>query len=268
KSTPIEKLHPADGYAADAERGKRLFWQRGCLGCHSHQDYPEIKSNFGPDLSRVHEKLKPGEEGQAWLYTWIREPERYHPRTKMPNLQLDTYQEGGKPVDPAADIAAYLLAKGPAQFENPEWHEGDLNKLAVLYLSKVLSKVQVEKVMKDRVYPEKNKDLVKGDEIELFTGNSDKTIDQAMLLSYVGRRTISRYGCYGCHDVAGFEKARPIGVALNNWGRKDKTKLALEHIIEFLDHHGEPDGSSTKRRAEEATRLELNHEFTDPAVAT
>ncbi len=58
---------------------------------------------------------------------------------------------------------------------------------------------------------------------------------------YVGRKTISKYGCYGCHDIPNFEGARPIGTALQDWGKKDRSRLAFEHIHEFLHHHGQPD---------------------------
>ena len=37
--------------------------------------------------------------------------------------------------------------------------------------------------------------------------------------------------------MSGFESARPIGVALQDWGRKDRTKLAPEHIEEYLHLH-------------------------------
>ena len=48
-----------------------------------------MAAEFGPELSKVHAKLREGKLGFDWLYTWIREPERHHPRTKMPHLFLD-----------------------------------------------------------------------------------------------------------------------------------------------------------------------------------
>ena len=263
KSTPNKLLSPEKDYQADAARGKTLFSQRGCLACHSHEDFPGIKEDFGPNLSRVHEKVRPDQTGRDWVYTWVRNPQLHHPRSKMPNLYLEPFVEGGKTVDPAADIAAYLLSKGPGEFKSlPKNNEG-LNELAALYLSKVLTKEQVDKFMKDGWYPETNRDAIKGDEIELYTGKegSGKPLSEDQLMAYVGRRTISRYGCYGCHDIPGFEKARPIGTGLNNWGRKAKSKLALEHIAEYLHHHGEPDGKSTHDRAQRAMKLSLNDGF-------
>ena len=85
-----------------------------------------------------------------------------------------------------------------------------------------------------------------GDEFLVSTA-----ITQSMKEQYVGRRTIGRYGCYGCHSIPGFENARPIGTALQDWGRKDTSKLAVEHIAEWLHHHGEvqPDGTQTGTQA-------------------
>lgn len=265
KSTPVEMLKPADGYEPDVERGKDLFAKRGCVACHSHGDVPGSKADFGPDLSRISEKILSGQKGFEWLYTWVRDPERHHPRTKMPNLYLETYTLGDTTIDPAADIAAWLLSKGAGEFEAMKYEESDLKTLASNYLAKALNKQQADQVMESGKFPEMNKELIKGDEVELYTG-ADGKIDNDKLLNYVGRRTVSRYGCYGCHEIPGFETARPIGTALNNWGRKDSSKLAMEHIHEFLHHHGEPDGSSTAERAEKATEMDFNNDFTDPMV--
>ncbi|NOZ40670.1 MAG: hypothetical protein GXP24_10655, partial [Planctomycetes bacterium] len=97
------------------ERGKWQFESRGCLACHSHESFPEIASRQGPDLSRVSAKFKT-EKGALWLYSWIKQPHRYHVRTKMPELFLDPITEKdttgkptGKVTDPAADIAVFLM---------------------------------------------------------------------------------------------------------------------------------------------------------------
>jgi len=57
-------------------------------------------------------------------------------------------------------------------------------------------------------------------------------------LEYVARRSLSRYGCFGCHDIPGYETAKPIGTPLANWGRKDPAQLAFENIGQFLATHG------------------------------
>ena len=69
-----------------------------------------------------------------------------------------------------------------------------------------------------------------------------------MKLNYIGRKTIGRYGCYGCHDIPNFETARPIGTTLQDWGRKDTSRLAPEHIEEYLEEHKEANGISMHER--------------------
>ena len=45
---------------------------------------------------------------------------------------------------------------------------------------------------------------------------------------------ISRLGCFGCHTIPGFENAKPIGTALNDWGIKLPARLDFGHIKEYL----------------------------------
>ena len=46
--------------------------------------------------------------------------------------------------------------------------------------------------------------------------------------------SISRLGCFGCHTIPGFENAKPIGTALNDWGIKLPARLDFGHIKEYL----------------------------------
>jgi cytochrome c551/c552 len=371
RSEKLKTERWAEDYKPDAERGKKLFSQRGCLACHAHDDFEGIKADFGPNLTHAHQKITSAE----WLYTWLREPTRHSARTRMPNLFLEPEKVGDELIDPAADIAAFLLAKGPGQFKKIDlpgtyfgatfepkfsqaaarrlemdkprgalvssvmpgsaatrafdvpkpdgkdkekktepkldglrlgdvilkyndiqvkdaahleemvagttpgrqvrisiWRDGKerqatldpdtpLHDMSRWYLRKGLGELGSTKVIRSRKLPEKEAERIRKagtqpDEFELVEGLSEES-----MLLYVGRRSVSRYGCYGCHDIAGFEKARPIGTALQDWGRKDPTKLALEHIEEYLHHHGEPDGSSTEKRAEEARTHGLNDNF-------
>ena len=333
KSQPLELDHPHPDFQPDAERGKTTFIQRGCLACHSHDDVPLSQADFGPNLTYVHEKLKRNTNDadfSDWLYTWVRNPERHHPRTKMPNLFLNERSGDGTQIDPAADIVAFLLQGSRRDRpKTPRLNTQHLDELAKLFLSKALTEQQVNGLLADGGrYPFLGTATIKGDEIELVrrgtvvevSGEDDKAIlkvtfdqpvdglstdaeliwktgelvnssftitkyspeigqltlapkmpvdpvvgdeflvstaiTQSMKLHYVGRRTIGRYGCYGCHAIPGFETARPIGTALQDWGRKDTSKLAVEHIAEWLHHHGEPqpDGAQTgtQERAEGA----------------
>jgi cytochrome c551/c552 len=266
-SQPIDLLKPADGYQPDAERGQKLFVERGCLACHQHSAVPESKQDFGPNISDIHQKVTRNSgdpKFSDWLYTWIKEPERYHKRTQMPNLYLESYKDvdGTTDIDPAADITAFLLAQGePGTFPVRAVDPVELDKLVEVYLKKGRFGVaKAQEIISTRQFPDKLADVI-GDESVLATADGAPVADGAawhkMKLAYVGRKTISRYGCYACHDMPGYEDARPIGVALQDWGRKDTSKLGFEHIKEFLHHHGEPQGSkfsSTSERIVSAHR--------------
>jgi len=251
-SEEMELLVPADGYAPDVSRGETLFTERGCVACHQHSAVPESKADFGPNISDIHRKLKRNSDDPSfsdWLYTWLREPERYHTKTRMPNLYLDAYPDtdGETMIDPAADITAFLLAQGDAEtFPASQYTDSELDELVVLYLSKGRFGLEAaQEIAASGNFPQA-RDSVIGDEIVLATEDGSPADAEAwkqMKLQYVGKKTISRYGCYACHEVPGYEDARPIGVALQDWGRKDTSKLGFEHIEEYLHHHGEPASS-------------------------
>ncbi len=123
RSQPMDLMAPRADYKPDPERGQELFARRGCLACHSHdaETFKGSHANFGPNLTKVHEKIKPGDDGFHWLYTWVRDPLRHSARTKMPNLFLEPEGEGDNYIDPAADIAAFLLQGGPRSFPSQWW---------------------------------------------------------------------------------------------------------------------------------------------------
>ena len=269
RSTDAPLDRPAEGYKPDITRGKLAFSQRGCLACHSHDAVPDpdkkLSATFGPNLSQIHLKIRhdadkapndPTDSGFRWLYTWLRKPQQHHPRTRMPDLFLDP----DKDSDPAADIAAFLLSKQPGSYPVVNMDKGfkeNLDELVTLYMGKVVGERRAEDIVKKKLaYPETDPEKIAGDEKELV----GKTISDEMKLAYVGRRTISRYGCYGCHDITGFETARPIGTKLEDWGRKDRTKLAVEHIEDFLHHNQDRVAShdghpvSTRHRVDEAMK--------------
>jgi cytochrome c2 len=248
----LERSQPFQYIVADrpsappsAERGKLAFELRGCLACHQHRDFPYATATQGPDLSGMGDKLAStagAPNGRAWLYSWLKDPTHYHARTKMPNLILDPYEEGEKTIDPAADIAAYLLASSTG------WKPGesaarltpdtaDLDELAIAYLTTAFPIREAESYLKEGI-PEHLRGSLKGAEVELV-GGAD--LDRKLL--FIGSKSIAKYGCFGCHDIPGFEDARPVGTALADWGRKESARLAFEHITEYLhaqDNHASP----------------------------
>ena len=242
--TPPEGVEPAS-----AERGAWLFESRGCLACHAHEKHPEVEADQGPDLSRIAAKFS-GEKGEQWLYTWLKQPHSYHARTKMPNLYLEPIEEKdaqnkptGKVTDPAADIAAYLLSIEtdwrPSDVPDRQLSDDDLAALEDLALewlaSDQIPSATAEEFLATGI-PQSYANKVKEDERILVGMTPENRTEK--LLEYVGRRTVSKYGCYGCHDIPGFQSAKPIGAALAEWGRKESSKLAFENIQAFLGAHG------------------------------
>src|SRR5207247_5417630 len=67
------------------------------LACHNHKDFAEVQTFRnreeivqGPDLSGVGTKFAKDRNpnGPEWLYSWIKNPSKYHARTLMPNVFL------------------------------------------------------------------------------------------------------------------------------------------------------------------------------------
>ncbi|MEO6809551.1 MAG: c-type cytochrome [Isosphaeraceae bacterium] len=234
---------------SDADHGKTLFLEKGCLACHTHADYgpdafPEearavakaySKADFGPNLSTVAAKFPKGDQGYKWLANWIHAPDSYHPKTLMPNLQLS--------MQDAADIAAWLLSvtsETPERWDDPEFQvpavdspevTQGLNELVSLYLSKA------------KIYKKPGTDTTRTvllAEVKDVVG----AMSPDEKLMYVGEKTISRLGCFGCHNIKGFESAKPIGTPLNGWGFKSPAKLDFAHITEYIgDQKRVEDGS-------------------------
>lgn len=111
---PYELEAMPAGLVGDVARGNQLFSDRGCMGCHDHPEgedkSPKRKNrashfDHGPDLRDIGAKTT-----REWIYSWIRDPRRYSPTARMPDLRL-TPQE-------ALDIATFLSTlKGEKTFD-------------------------------------------------------------------------------------------------------------------------------------------------------
>ncbi len=194
KSGPAAYPAPAKG---DAARGKALFENVGCEGCHISEPGAERKvmdgwRQHGPNLIGLAEKTTPG-----WLAAWLKDPKAYNPETRMPNLRLSD--------DEIADLVAYLMSR-PSQPEfkasrAPQADPKERDDLVFDYLTQT------------RTLEDAKADLAK-------MSAKDKDL-------FVGEKIIGNYGCYACHNIPGFEKAKPIGVELSEWGNKPV------HLLDF-----------------------------------
>jgi mono/diheme cytochrome c family protein len=179
--------------AGDLAAGRKTLETVGCLGCHrigqDSRGVPEIAAasfrTHGPNLDGTGSKVSAG-----WLYAWVKDPKGYWHETRMPNLRLSDKE--------AADITAYLMSLKEDAFM-------------------ARARPAIDPALRDNLVRE-----------HLFAASVPTKEVEAKLAAmddhqrtlFVGEKTIGRYGCFGCHTIAGFEKTSPIGVELTEEGSK------------------------------------------------
>ena len=190
----------------DAARGKQLFETVGCTGCHlldanARRDmyFPQINRMHGPNLVRTGSKTSAG-----WVYAWVKNPRQYFPATNMPNLRL-TDQE-------AADVTAYLTSSRDPAYENLSLPQSDPAARDGLVLGYLQATHTIEQSQAQ------------------LAAMSDHQRDV-----FLGQQSISKYGCYGCHDIKGFENAQPIGTELTEEGSKPLHLFDFGHVTSVAD---------------------------------
>ena len=207
---------------ANLDRGKQVFREVGCLGCHGLESDGLTAENHGPDLSGIGSKLS-----NKWLYNWIRNPRRYFSKTHMPSLRL-TDQE-------AVDVSAYLTSlkkEGWKPIATPDRDVALQEALLRQSLSTSMRRAEINKLLTS----------LSPDEREVL----------------LGEKSIAKYGCFGCHDIKGFENAGPIGTELSLWGDKFITQLDFG----LISHHG-PDREVDYSHIAWATNKLKNPRFWD-----
>jgi mono/diheme cytochrome c family protein len=236
---------PPPGNDKDRQEGRRLFTERGCLACHSHASTePAVvgEAHFGPNLSGLAGKIS-GPNGRRWLIQWIVNPNISHPRTRMP-ITL-TEMTPAESVKAASQIADWLLSQSDPlkDQEYQDWNRSEiaaptheeLVNLARVYLKKAPA---IDQLKVDEILEQGFTDIAR--EAPLMAGDADEQvlrgpITEDKLRYYIGKKAVGRMGCFGCHDIPGFEFAKPIGTPLNDWGKKDPARLAFEDINAFVN---------------------------------
>jgi len=196
-------------YLGSAENGEVLFNAVGCRGCHvvapSPSDLPdEVTSHSllaaqGPNLINLGSKTS-----AEWVYKWVKDPTKYWPDTKMPNLRLSDLE--------AKDITAYLMSFTDSEFEaieSPEIDADELDAITSGWLNKMYPETDATARLTEMDYHDK--------------------------VEYVADKSIRYYGCFGCHEIPGYEGSKPIGTELTTEGSKPVGKLDFGYIHD-IDH--------------------------------
>lgn len=177
----------------DPKKGEELVASLGCYACHLMEPHSTSEKRTretlyreqGPTLTGLGSKTT-----KEWLTHWLKDPNRYHPNTKMPSLRLSNEE--------ASDIAAFLVSDKNIPFMKnsvPKVDKKILDDIAGEFLKKSVSLVDT----KDRL--------------------SKMSTDEKLI--YSGEKLIRYYGCFACHNISGFEKDKPIGAELTEEGSKD-----------------------------------------------
>jgi mono/diheme cytochrome c family protein len=182
---------PFQGYVGgNAETGKELIQTVGCVGCHMvegiNEKWNNVGSRAGTYLTGTGSKVDPD-----WLVSWLKKPSHYQEDTIMPSFRLTDKE--------ANDIAAYLLSLKNPQFAGLEFPSLD-------------KKIRDEILVEDYFSAFDTVDVAKK-KLEKMT-DDERTMELA-------KRSISKYGCYSCHNINGFEGDLPqIGPELTKEGSK------------------------------------------------
>lgn len=183
--TDIDLPDPPEAQG-DPERGRAIVAVHNCLGCHKVDQFDAPGQGYGPDLSKVGTKTN-----RRWLFNWLRNPKRYWPDGKMPDPRLTD--------DEANDVTSWLLTLKDEEFMAKSWvpeaSEEDVVEVAVKFLRAKMS------------------------EGKAVAQVAEMTRDERLLS--IGKEAVYRNGCFGCHEIPGFETMGPIGTALFGEGSKE-----------------------------------------------
>ncbi len=211
-----DDLRPLSNLRGDPARGRIVFFESGCLGCHPIEREGWLENNHGPDLSTVGSKLN-----RRWLADWIVDPKKHFPATRMPRLRIEQDENGEQKL---ADLVEYLMSLEDPEFARTpptridEQNRKILREIAYDYYTRSMTRTDAVAKIEEQYEPA---GLNGESDPELARIKGDET-----LLTYVGEQLIRRYGCFGCHDgMAGFEGAQTIGTELTKHGVKAVDRL-------------------------------------------
>lgn len=205
QSKPFNNPEPSE--KGDPLKGEELVSSLGCYACHRQEPLDtdheltrdDIRRQHGPTLTGLASKTS-----KKWVYNWLKDPNRYHPETRMPNMRLSDEE--------ASDITAFLFKDATHKtFEMksvPGFDEDIITEITQDFMSRQMPKKEAESKITSMSLDEK--------------------------LAFSGEKLISRYGCYSCHNISGFENAKPIGIALTEEGSKSLHKFDFGYV--HIDH--------------------------------
>lgn len=182
----------------DAAKGRESFETRGCMGCHSvGEGANAVGGTFAANLTRVGEKVN-----YDYLARWVHDP-RERTRPYCPYEKRDL-----TPQDYAKKGLPFVFDLDHSKCPN-DGHELQVEQMTVMpYLRlswqearDIATYLMTLKQKEPSSYPQ-------------------ATYLNDPALKAKGRDIVKRYGCAGCHEIAGLEGEGRIGTELTQEGSK------------------------------------------------
>jgi len=202
-----------------AAAGKKVFETVGCQACHV-VDKELTEARVGGRYFGPSLVGTGDKLKPAWIVAWLRNPRKWHSKVRMPDMRLSEAE--------IQNLTAYLMGlKGGYEPKTEMASETMMNELLTEFAkSSVTGEVYDPKI----------------------------SLDEKRLI--LGKKLIGHYGCFGCHEISGFEKTSRIGTELTAWGSKSPDKLAYG-FLEPKKGHSDPRSSGGYEN--EKKHLPLEH---------
>jgi mono/diheme cytochrome c family protein len=243
-----EITHGLEG-AEVVTRGADLYLEKGCYGCHGARGAAELPK-FGPPLGALRSKLR---DPARWIYAWLRDPKGLSPGTAMPEFGFGEEEAakvtafllalpGGMPPG-SLDLGGASAAEGKRLFEQKgcrACHGVEPGETGasprVPNLAGIGSKVTAEWLDRWIADPRAYDPHSPMPKIEMTEPERRAVVayllglerpeplpaapDPSRFWPEEGRELVRQYECYGCHEIPGFENARPSVPDLGEFARK------------------------------------------------
>jgi mono/diheme cytochrome c family protein len=233
-------------------KGIKLFEELGCFGCHATEGFGGDENRMiGPDLTEIGSKVNPG-----WLVSWLKGPKDFRASTRMPDFKIEKEEaesiaayiwqnSGDISVENEREFNEEMIEEGGYIFEDVgclacHSDEGDSGRTHGPNLARIGEKMNYEYLVSWLLDPKKHQPKtrmpnfrldendakllatylmsLKSEEYEKLTEEAGWLNDSR--IAKRGENLISRYGCFGCHEMRGMEGKTNIGVELSEVGSK------------------------------------------------
>lgn len=199
-SKPLDMVEPPG--PGDKDAGAEVIKKIGCAACHNIKPL-ELESNeHGPDLSAVGSKVD-----KKWIYNWVKNPSHYFPGTLMPSLRLSDTD--------ANNVSEYL-----SSLKNDDTYVNDKGETVPTEFAKKKAPEYSDAAARALFH-----DFLGAKESDDQINRDFDAMNEHDRLLFIGKKGIARQGCFGCHNIPGFETENRIGTELTYEGSKDIEKL-------------------------------------------